>query len=182
MNNSHEFAGTIFNLNTFSVHQGDNSLANLFSQVSHLMLLFEQVSWNVVFKLRICMCWWCYYLIHIMKTFRVLWSVTLLQGCSGSSLRRKKQSAEKDTDHMPFVIKHIPSPDVKPLLVFIDPNCADDQGIELMYKFQWVLNPRQVFDLSQDGAVMAWVQPHARTHAHTHETTVNRSLGVPSDP
>lgn len=55
------------------------------------------------------------------------------------------------TVHRSFTIKPIPSANLKPLLVFINPKSGGNQGAKLMQKFQWHLNPRQVFDLSQGG-------------------------------
>lgn len=62
-----------------------------------------------------------------------------LQGCG-----------EKDAQRA-FAIKPIPCASSKPLLVFINPKSGGNQGAKMMQKFQWLLNPRQVFDLSQGG-------------------------------
>ncbi|UYV77900.1 DGKI [Cordylochernes scorpioides] len=53
-----------------------------------------------------------------------------------------------------FALKPIPSANSKPLLVFINPKSGGNQGAKLMQKFQWWLNPRQVFDLSLGGPIV----------------------------
>lgn len=35
--------------------------------------------------------------------------------------------------------------------MFINPRSGGNQGLRLLQKFQWLLNPRQIFDLTQGG-------------------------------
>ncbi|MGH0166131.1 UNVERIFIED_CONTAM: hypothetical protein FKN15_050590 [Acipenser sinensis] len=49
----------------------------------------------------------------------------------------------------PFLIKPLPSPLMKPVLVFVNPKSGGNQGTKVFQMFMWFLNPRQVFDLSQ---------------------------------
>ncbi|XP_076064042.1 retinal degeneration A isoform X3 [Oratosquilla oratoria] len=58
---------------------------------------------------------------------------------------------QSEKDQKPFAIKPIPNANVKPVIVFINPKSGGNQGAKLMQKFQWLLNPRQVFDLTQGG-------------------------------
>ncbi|XP_017549460.1 diacylglycerol kinase iota isoform X2 [Pygocentrus nattereri] len=51
----------------------------------------------------------------------------------------------------PFILKPLPSPLMKPVLVFVNPKSGGNQGTKLLQMFMWILNPRQVFDLSQGG-------------------------------
>ncbi|XP_046395493.1 eye-specific diacylglycerol kinase isoform X2 [Ischnura elegans] len=92
------------------------------------------------------------------------WIVKLpRRGSFKSSLRKspkkksssKKKSKEKnEKDQRTFVIKPIPTATVKPVIVFINPKSGGNQGVKLLQKFQWLLNPRQVFDLTQGGPKM----------------------------
>ncbi|TRY58903.1 hypothetical protein DNTS_003112 [Danionella cerebrum] len=81
-----------------------------------------------------------------------------------NSTRRKKRTSfkrrasKKGTDLLPqeskwrpFMLKPLPSPLMKPVLVFVNPKSGGNQGTKLLQMFMWILNPRQVFDLSQGG-------------------------------
>ena len=48
----------------------------------------------------------------------------------------------------------------KPLLILINPKSGGNLGNKLLKKFMWLLNPRQIFDLSQMGnPKFAYVKP-----------------------
>ncbi|XP_045763383.1 eye-specific diacylglycerol kinase isoform X10 [Maniola jurtina] len=88
------------------------------------------------------------------------WIVKLpKRGSFKSSLRKspkkkntaKKKGKDSKSEQKTFVIKPIPTANVKPVLVFINPKSGGNQGAKLLQKFQWLLNPRQVFDLTQGG-------------------------------
>ncbi|XP_041452714.1 diacylglycerol kinase zeta-like isoform X1 [Lytechinus variegatus] len=102
--------------------------------------------------------------IHATIIIPPTWIIRLpkqrIQGSFKSSQRKKKKPSikrksiskkEEGKNQRPFIIKPIPSPLMKPVLVFINPKSGGNQGGKLMTKFQWLMNPRQVFDLSQGG-------------------------------
>ncbi|KAM6986868.1 diacylglycerol kinase iota [Aplochiton taeniatus] len=77
-----------------------------------------------------------------------------------NSTRRKKRTSFKrrtskkgtdDSKWRPFMLKPLPSPLMKPVLVFVNPKSGGNQGTKVLQMFMWILNPRQVFDLSQGG-------------------------------
>ncbi|KAK7873463.1 hypothetical protein R5R35_011810 [Gryllus longicercus] len=92
------------------------------------------------------------------------WIVKLpRRGSFKSSLRRspkkktgsKKRTKEKEQrEQRCFVLKPIPNAETRPVVVFINPRSGGNQGAKLLQKFQWLLNPRQVFDLTQGGPRM----------------------------
>uniref|UniRef100_A0A7M4F5C6 Diacylglycerol kinase n=1 Tax=Crocodylus porosus TaxID=8502 RepID=A0A7M4F5C6_CROPO len=66
----------------------------------------------------------------------------------------KRKSSKKGPEEgrwKPFVIKPMPAPLMKPLLVFVNPKSGGNQGAKIIQSFMWYLNPRQVFDLGQGG-------------------------------
>ncbi|XP_057686535.1 diacylglycerol kinase zeta-like isoform X1 [Corythoichthys intestinalis] len=70
-----------------------------------------------------------------------------------TSFKRKssKKGVEDVRQWKPFIVRPIPSPLMKPLVVFVNPKSGGNQGTKILQSFMWYLNPRQVFDLSQGG-------------------------------
>ncbi|XP_075886033.1 diacylglycerol kinase iota isoform X2 [Nelusetta ayraudi] len=82
------------------------------------------------------------------------------QSSMKNSARRKKRTSFKrraskkgldESKWRPFMLKPLPSPLMKPILVFVNPKSGGNQGAKVLQMFMWILNPRQVFDLSQGG-------------------------------
>ena len=55
-----------------------------------------------------------------------------------------------------FLIKSVPSPHIRPLLVFVNGKSGSNQGNKLLKKLFWLLNPRQIFDVSREGPRKAY--------------------------
>ncbi|XP_073830456.1 retinal degeneration A isoform X1 [Musca autumnalis] len=63
----------------------------------------------------------------------------------------KRGKKDEKKDQRAFIVKPIPSTEVIPVIVYINPKSGGNQGVKLLGKFQNILNPRQVFDLTQGG-------------------------------
>uniref|UniRef100_A0A671T975 Diacylglycerol kinase n=1 Tax=Sinocyclocheilus anshuiensis TaxID=1608454 RepID=A0A671T975_9TELE len=88
------------------------------------------------------------------------WIIKVRKPSFKNSIRRKKRTSFKrraskkgmdESKWRPFMLKPLPSPLMKPVLVFVNPKSGGNQGTKLLQMFMWILNPRQVFDLSQGG-------------------------------
>uniref|UniRef100_A0A8C7URU0 Diacylglycerol kinase n=1 Tax=Oncorhynchus mykiss TaxID=8022 RepID=A0A8C7URU0_ONCMY len=87
------------------------------------------------------------------------WIIKVRNSFKNSTRRKKRTSfkrrtSKRGTDESkwrPFMLKPLPSPLMKPVLVFVNPKSGGNQGTKVLQMFMWILNPRQVFDLSQGG-------------------------------
>ena len=68
---------------------------------------------------------------------------------SGVAAANKKTEASED--FCSFILKPFPISNCSPLIVFLNPKSGGNQGAKLMQRFQSLLNPRQVFDLTRGG-------------------------------
>lgn len=77
-------------------------------------------------------------------------------------MHQQQQSVRQPPDGLyhnfrivPHQIQGVPNAGIKPVLVFVNPRSGGNQGAKMMQKFNWLLNPRQVFDLIQSGGPRA---------------------------
>ncbi|XP_044760598.1 eye-specific diacylglycerol kinase isoform X2 [Coccinella septempunctata] len=79
------------------------------------------------------------------------WILKLPKEKSSDIPGNQNESGNKIRQENLFLIRSIPNSEIRPLIVFINPRSGGNQGLRLLQKFQWLLNPRQIFDLTQGG-------------------------------
>uniref|UniRef100_A0AAZ3PEU7 Diacylglycerol kinase n=1 Tax=Oncorhynchus tshawytscha TaxID=74940 RepID=A0AAZ3PEU7_ONCTS len=114
------------------------------------------------------------------------WIIKVRNSFKNSTRRKKRTSfkrrtSKKGTDESkwrPFMLKPLPSPLMKPVLVFVNPKSGGNQGTKVLQMFMWILNPRQVFDLSQGGLELYRKVPNLRILACGGDGTVGWILSA----
>lgn len=70
-------------------------------------------------------------------------------------IRQTNEGLYQNFRIIPQPVPGVPNAGSKPVLVFANPRSGGNQGAKMMQKFNWLLNPRQVFDLIQCGGPRA---------------------------
>jgi diacylglycerol kinase (ATP) len=72
-----------------------------------------------------------------------------------SNQRKRRQNATGNSHrkplkrkYRPFVVKPMDQGPTQPLLVFVNPKSGGNKGNKALHTLCWLLNPRQVFDIT----------------------------------